>query len=218
MFYAQAKMLELPSITRIELGVDEAGRGPFAFDVCSAAVLMPHDYDPDDKLIKMINDSKKVTEKRRDVLAEYIKQKAVAYGIGVATVEEIDSHNILQATYMAMHRAINKAREMLSSKGMSLEHIMVDGNRFKPYDNIPHTCCIGGDAKHLNIAAASILAKTYRDKEISNIVSARPDLDEKYGFSKNKGYGTAKHMAGLKAHGPCEFHRKSYAPVRDCMK
>lgn len=217
-------MLELPSTKRIEVGVDEAGRGPLAFDVYSAAVVMPTSYDPDDKFVEMIKDSKKVTEKRRIMLTTYIEKTAIAYGIGTATVAEIDEYNILKATYMAMHRAIDRATEMLTAKGFCLDHIMVDGDKFKPYISkqaetwVPYTCCVDGDAKYLNIAAASILAKTHRDNAILQIVNERPDLDDKYGFLKNKGYGTAKHMIGLQTYGACEYHRRSYAPVQHSMR
>lgn len=212
-------MLDLPSLTRIEVAIDEAGRGPLAFDVCAAAVIMPSVYDEDDKFVKMIKDSKKVTEKNRRVLAEYIKSKAIAYGIGTASVEEIDQINILNATYLAMHRAL----ETIEKNGSAFDHILVDGDKFKPYISkakgtwVPYTCEVDGDARLLNIAAASILAKDHRDTQIINLMKQNPDIDEKYGFTKNKGYGTAVHMIGLDTYGVSNFHRKSFAPVKKCL-
>lgn len=213
-------MLELPSGTRIEVGVDEAGRGPLAFGVCAAAVVMPTSYlEEDNKLIEMIKDSKKVSPKRRTMLAMFIKEKAIAYGIGTATVEEIDDMNILNATYLAMHRAL----AIVESKGVIFDHIMVDGDKFKPYMSKqsqswkPYSCEVEGDAKFLNIAAASILAKTHRDDEIVDLMKIDPDTDEKYGFTKNKGYGTAMHITGLQTYGACQYHRKSFAPIKQLL-
>lgn len=205
--------------TLVEVGVDEAGRGPLAFDVVSAAVVMPTTFDPNDKYVNMIKDSKKLSAKKRDILAEYIKSTALAYGIGIATVDEIDKHNILNATYLAMHRAIDEV-----DKKLHIDLIKVDGDRFKAYLSktqgrwLQHECCVDGDSTHLNIAAASILAKTYRDHEIEAIVANEPELDNKYGFKKNKGYGTPQHMKGLAEHGICKYHRQSYAPVRNAIK
>lgn len=204
----------------VEVGVDEAGRGPLAFDVVSAAVIMPSEYDEDDEMVKQIKDSKKVSAKKREKLAEYIKHKAIAYGIGISTVDEIDTINILKATYKAMHRALD---QVYAKKPFDM--IRVDGNAFAAYippsDDaswVKFECVIDGDNNYLNIAAASILAKTYRDSVVKKLAEERPDLDEKYCFSKNMGYGTAKHMEGLRKHGPCEYHRKSYAPVQRYMK
>jgi ribonuclease HII len=216
-------MLEISTGTRIDAGVDEAGRGPLAFGVCAAAVVMPPTYGidiNDIKYLEMIKDSKKVTPKRRAMLAEFIKRVAVAYGIGTASADEIDQVNILNATYLAMHRALAE----VEAKGTRIEHISVDGDRFKPYmskitmDWVPFTCEVDGDARVLNIAAASILAKTHRDDEIVELMRAEPDIDDKYGFSKNKGYGTATHMTGLQTYGVCRFHRRSYAPVKNVLR
>lgn len=207
--------LAFPSQSQIEVGVDEAGRGPLAFDVVSAAVIMPSSYDEDDKHVLMIKDSKKLSPKKRDLLAEYIKSKAVAWGIGVASIQEINDLNILNATYLAMHRALDEVHTKVA-----FDHIHVDGDKFKPYFSktigtwIPHTAVVNGDESQLNIAAASILAKTTRDASIINLMKTHPDLDERYGFSKNKGYGTKTHMDALALYGPCQFHRMSFAPCR----
>ena len=216
-------MLDLSSAQRIEVGVDEAGRGPLAFDVVSAAVIMPHDIAPDDKMANMIKDSKKLSPKRRAQLSDYIKEKAVAYGIGIATVEEIDEHNILNATYMAMHRALDQV--WARGPHGQFEHILVDGDRFKPYATIGtrsdtwvmHQTIVDGDNTRLDIAAASILAKHAHDTMIDELVAAHPDgalWKERYGFDTNKGYGTAKHMTGIKTYGITPYHRKSFAPCR----
>lgn len=214
-------MLILPDADRVIVGVDEAGRGPLAFNVCAAAVILPFTFSEDEmKYIEMIKDSKKLTPKRRATLAEFIKKKAIAYGIGTASAEEIDIINILHATYLAMHRAL----EAIEVKGIRFDHIMVDGDKFKPYLSkqsmswTPFSCEVEGDAKYLNIAAASILAKTHRDDEIVELMKEHPDIDEKYGFTKNKGYGTAVHMTGLMTYGPCQFHRKSFAPVKRSLE
>lgn len=209
-------MLELPSNERLEVGVDEAGRGPLAFEVVSAAVVMPSKYNMVDDMVGLIKDSKKLGEKKRVTLCEYIKKTAIAYGIGIATVEEIDKHNILNATFIAMHRALDQVYEK-----KVFDHIMVDGDKFKPYipprlDSswLPYTCIVDGDDHMLNIAAASILAKEYRDNIVKQAVLNNPQLDERYGFKSNKGYGTKKHMQGLELYGACDYHRKSFAPVR----
>lgn len=219
-------MLLLPENGKIIIGVDEAGLGPLAFDVVAASTIMPWEYEADDKFVGQINDSKKITnEKKRNVIAEYIKNKAICYGIGTASIEEIDTVNVLQARFIAMHRAIDNLLDKydnIDHNKHDIDLILVDGDKFKPYTHsdsnggisIPHTCCIRGDATHLNIAAASILAKTYRDNMINDIVKLHPELDDKYGFLTNKGYGTVKHMTGLKLHGICEYHRKSYEPVK----
>lgn len=199
------------------VSVDETARGSLLGEVCAAAVIMPAEVTAaDDGMMGLIDDSKKLTAKRREALAEYIKSKAIAYGVGVASVDEIDSHNILQATYMAMHRAL----DVVYAK-VPFRHIEVDGNRFKPYSppggneaiGIDHECVIGGDAQRLGIAAASILAKVHRDAWIKQLCDDYPYLDERYRILSNKGYGTKDHMAGLKLHGPSEFHRQSFSPV-----
>ncbi len=219
-------MLLPPENNKIIIGVDEAGLGPLAFDVVAAATIMNFDYDSDDEFVDQINDSKKLKENKRNELANYIKDNAFAYGIGIATIEEIDRYNILQARFMAMHRAIDNLllviNERYNMTVNDIDLIQVDGDKFKPYFyndiNIPHECCIKGDAIYLNIASASILAKTFRDNMVDDIVKINPELDTKYGFSKNKGYGTVTHMNGLKQYGICDFHRKSYEPVKKIIK
>lgn len=215
------KMLEGPAVPiGFVASVDETARGTLVGEVCAAAVIMPREYDPDDKMVAMINDSKKLTPKRRKMLSDYIKEKAIAYGIGTATVKEIDQHNILQATFMAMHRALDIVYEK-----EKFTRVEVDGPNFKPYlppghdtEWIDHECVIDGDAQRLGIAAASIIAKVYRDEWIIKLCDDNPILDEYYGLKSNKGYGTKKHMEGLKNHGPSEFHRMSFAPVAAARK
>ena len=174
-------------------GVDEAGRGPLAGPVCAAAVILPHGIE-----IEGLNDSKKLSEKKREELFEIIIEQALSYGIAFASVEEIEEHNILAATHMAMNRAIEKLKPLP-------ELALIDGNQAK---GIEHNCCciVGGDAKCASIAAASILAKVTRDRLLL-------EYDEKYpqyGFAKHKGYGTKAHYAALTEFGPCEVHRQSF--------
>lgn len=209
-------MLDLPKDDSIfTASVDETARGTLVGDTCAAAVIMKRNYDKDDKFIHMITDSKKLTPNRRKLLAQYIKENAVAYGIGLASVEEIDKHNILQATFLAMHRALDETYAK-----QSFTKIEVDGTSFKPYippghdtEWLQHECVIDGDAQRLGIAAASIIAKVYRDEWIEKLCDEHPDLDEKYQLRSNKGYGTKAHMEGLKKYGPSIYHRMSFAPV-----
>ena len=208
-------MLKLPSTLYIEVGVDECGRGPLFGPVVAAACVLPTNLPQDDPLLPYIKDSKKLTEKKRNEVVKYIKEKALAYGIGEASVQEIDSLNILQANFRAMHRALDQVFEKVE-----FEHILVDGPHFKRYIKpntnppiiIQYTTIPQGDAQYMNIAAASILAKTYRDDLIIKMVNDDPSLD-KYGLKTNKGYGTKKHMDALKEHGATPHHRKSFAPV-----
>lgn len=211
--------MQLPSTEFIEVGVDEAGRGPLFGPVVAAAVIMPNSFAEDDTLYAKIKDSKKCSEKLRKQLKDYIKEKSVAFGIGVASVDEIDKLNILQANYLAMHRALDQVYSKVK-----FNRIMVDGPMFKPYlpheedsEWIQHMCVIDGDALHLNIAAASILAKTFRDEIIEDMCAKDSFLNEKYGLAKNKGYGTRQHMEGLKKFGPSEHHRKSFKPVQNLI-
>lgn len=175
-------------------GVDEAGRGPLAGPVCAAAVIL----DPDTE-ISGINDSKKLSEKKREALFDVITEKAVAYGIAFATVEEIEEHNILNATYLAMNRAI----EQLENKA---DFALIDGNRVPVGITVDCQTVVKGDAKSMSVAAASILAKVTRDRLLL-------EYDEKfpqYNFAKHKGYGTAEHMDAIRKFGPCEVHRPSF--------
>nr|WP_315036238.1 ribonuclease HII [uncultured Lachnoanaerobaculum sp.] len=174
-------------------GIDEAGRGPLAGPVVAAAVILPKDI-----FLPFLNDSKKVTEKRRDVLFDEIKQNAIAYGIGIASNTLIDEINILQATYEAMREAINELEKTPDVLLVDAVHI--------PDINIKQVGIIKGDAKSVNIAAASILAKVTRDRLMAEYDKIYPE----YGFASNKGYGTATHIAALKGIGPCAIHRKSF--------
>ena len=174
-------------------GVDEAGRGPLAGPVCAAAVILPRGL-----VIAGLNDSKKLSEKRREALYDEITEKALAYGIAFATVEEIEELNILGATFLAMNRAIGK----LSIKPALA---LIDGNRNKGIE-FPSRCVIGGDGKCADIAAASILAKVTRDRTMLKMAQKDPQ----YGFEKHKGYGTAAHYAAIREYGPSEIHRMSF--------
>lgn len=183
----------------IQVGVDEAGRGCMMGPVCAAAVIwdpsVPHEG---------INDSKKLSRKRRAALRTYIEERAIAFGVGFADVEEIDHVNILQATYRAMHRALDRILE----KGSSFDRVLVDGDRFPPYRFVVHNCIPGGDAKHVCIAAASILAKEYHDEWVMTKVPA--EVRERYDLANNRGYGTKTHMAALATHGLSASHRRTF--------
>ncbi len=186
----------------IEAGVDEAGRGCLAGPVVAAAVILPIDfYHP------LLNDSKQVKEKLREELSIIIKKEAIGWAIGWASAEEIDKINILQATYLAMHRAIAELK-------LTPQYLIIDGNRFKPYQNISHTTIIKGDGKYASIAAASILAKTTRDNFMREIHQKYPH----YKWNKNKGYGTLEHRLLMEKHGICELHRKSFKLKEKQMK
>lgn len=178
----------------IEAGCDEAGRGCLAGSVYAAAVILPPDYQNPD-----LNDSKKLTDKKRKALREQIERDAVAWAVGIVTPDEIDKINILNASILAMHRALDqlKARP---------EAVIVDGNRFKPYQNLPYTTIVKGDGKYLAIAAASILAKTYRDDYMDALAEEYPQYD----WKSNKGYPTKKHRAAIKEFGVTPYHRMSY--------
>jgi ribonuclease HII len=179
---------------RREAGLDEAGRGCYAGPVFAAAVILPVDFHH-----PLLNDSKQVSEKNRELLRPIIEQEAIAFAVASASVEEIDSINILQASYLAMHRAIAALKK-------KPEFLLIDGNRFKPYPKIQHTCVIKGDGKFASIAAASILAKTYRDEYMYRIHEEFPQ----YQWNRNKGYGTATHRKALEVNGLTPHHRKSF--------
>ena len=174
-------------------GVDEAGRGPLAGPVCAAAVILPAGL-----VIEGVNDSKKLTEKKREELFPVICEKALAYGIGWADEREIDEINILQATYRAMKRAVE-------SLPLTADYALIDGNRMPPLD-IPGTTIVKGDALSMSIAAASILAKVSRDRVMVQFSREYPQ----YGFEQHKGYGTAAHVQALREYGPCPLHRQSF--------
>lgn len=179
---------------KIEAGCDEAGRGCLAGPVVASAVVL--DYNND---IEALNDSKKLSEKKRNTLAIEIKEKAIFYGIGIVTPQEIDEINILNASFLAMHRAIDELSK-------SPEFLLIDGNRFNPYPNIKHECVIKGDAKIKAIAAASILAKTHRDYLMTEYDKEYPG----YGWQKNAGYPTKQHREAIKEIGVTPLHRKSF--------
>lgn len=174
-------------------GVDEAGRGPLAGPVCAAAVILPQNCE-----IQGLNDSKKLTEKKREALFDVICAAAVSYGIAFATVEEIEEYNILGATFMAMNRAIAKLNPVP-------ELALIDGNRNTGIQ-IPSRCVIGGDGKCADIAAASVLAKVTRDRYMLQMAELYPQ----YGFEKHKGYGTKAHYEAIRAYGPSPIHRPSF--------
>jgi len=197
---------------KIEVGLDEAGRGCLFGPVCVAAVIWPYE-DPllDDKEPPIIKDSKKMSEKKRLIVKDYIEKNAIAWSVQFVSHEEIDKMNILQATMKGMHMCIDDIRQRCT-----IDTILVDGNHFKIYTDenlecINHECVISGDNTYKSIAAASILAKTHRDNYIYQLVKERPDL-EKYGIKKHKGYGTKVHMEALKEHGPIVGHRRSFKP------
>lgn len=178
----------------LEAGCDEAGRGCLAGSVFAAAVILPRDYEN-----AALNDSKKLTAKKRYALREQIERDAQAWAVGEVKPEEIDKVNILHASFLAMHRAIAQLQ-------VAPEALIIDGNRFDPYPGLPHTCIVKGDGKYLSIAAASILAKTYRDDYMDALARECPYYD----WEHNKGYPTAKHYAGLEAHGPSVYHRRTF--------
>ncbi|GHE46374.1 ribonuclease HII [Sphingobacterium griseoflavum] len=186
----------------IEAGCDEAGRGCLAGPVFAAAVIFPTGYcNP------LLNDSKQLSEKKRMTLRPIIEQEALAFAVASVSAEEIDSINILNASYLAMHRAL----DLLETPAA---YIIVDGNRFKPYNNIPHTCIVKGDGKYLSIAAASILAKTYRDEYMNKLASDFPHYD----WLSNKGYPTIKHRNAVLQLGPTPHHRKTFRVSKPQLK
>lgn len=204
--------LQLPSCNVIEVGVDEVGRGCLFGDVVAAAVILPTTF-PDDTW-QQIKDSKKLSKKKREELEVYIQKHAIAFAIGSASSEEIDQMNILQATMCAMHRACDALWEKHPFSGGKL---MVDGNYFKPYAQVSHELVKGGDNKVLSIAAASILAKTFRDRQIANILQDNPEYNV-YGLATNMGYGTKAHMAAISKHGLTPYHRRSFRCGDEKMK
>lgn len=183
----------------VEAGCDEAGRGCLAGSVYAAAVIFPADYENEE-----LNDSKQMSASKRYALREVIKRDALAWAIGVVTPEEIDKINILNASFLAMHRALDQLK-------LRPEGIIVDGNRFKPYQQLPYTCIVKGDGKYLSIAAASILAKTYRDDYMDQLAEEYPQYD----WKSNKGYPTRKHREAIRQYGITPYHRKSYNLLGD---
>ena len=187
-----------------EAGCDEAGRGCLAGPVVAAAVVLPAGYDNG-----LLDDSKKLSPSRREMLRAELENDAVSWAVGVVSSNEIDEINILNASVLAMHRALGQLR-------VTPGHILVDGNRFKDYDGIPYTCIVKGDALYMSIAAASIIAKTYRDRLMGKLHAEFPA----YGWEKNKGYPTRLHAEAIRINGLCEHHRRSFRikPVQSKIK
>lgn len=183
----------------VEAGCDEAGRGCLAGSVYAAAVILPPDYEND-----LLNDSKKLTAKKRYALREVIQRDALAWAVGTVTPEEIDKINILNASFLAMHRALDQL-------SLHPEAVIVDGNRFKPYQDLPFTTIVKGDGKYLSIAAASVLAKTYRDDYMLSLAKEYPQYD----WQSNMGYPTKKHRQAIRDYGITPYHRKSYNLLGD---
>ncbi len=183
----------------IEAGCDEAGRGCLAGAVYAAAVILPPDFRNE-----LLNDSKQLTERQRYDLRPVIQREALAWAVGVVSPQEIDEINILNASFLAMHRAVDALK-------VRPQHLLIDGNRFRPYSGIPHTTVVKGDGKYLSIAAASVLAKTYRDDYMLRLHAEYPD----YGWDRNKGYPTREHRAAIALHGTTPYHRRSFNLLGD---
>ncbi|WP_353722645.1 ribonuclease HII [Dyadobacter sp. 676] len=183
----------------VEAGLDEVGRGCLAGPVVAAAVILPRDYKH-----SFLNDSKQLTRAQRLELEKEIIRESISWAVAEVDNLEIDRINILKASFLAMHRAVDKLR-------VRPEHLLVDGNRFTPYPMIPHTCIIKGDAHYLSIAAASVLAKNYRDELMANLSRQFPH----YGWEHNVGYPTIHHRKAIMLHGPCSYHRMSFKLIRE---
>ena len=186
----------------IECGTDEAGRGCLVGPVTAAAVILPSDFKH-----PFLTDSKQLSEKKRLLLKEIIETEAISYGVSHVMMDEIDQVNILNASILGMHRAIDCLSHMP-------QFIAIDGNKFKPYQKIPYECVIKGDGKYLHIAAASILAKTYRDEFMAKLHDKYP----LYNWKQNKGYPTLEHREALKKYGPTPYHRKSFRLLPQQLK
>jgi len=186
----------------IEVGTDEAGRGCLAGPVVAAAVILPTDFEH-----PLLNDSKQLTESQRELLRPFIEENALAFGVAFISEVIIDKINILQASILGMHKSIEKL-------SITPEHIIVDGNKFKSYKNIQHTTVIKGDAKFMSIAAASVLAKTYRDEFMQKIDLEFPDYD----WKKNKGYPTKQHRNAIQEFGVTKYHRKTFKLLPEQLK
>ncbi len=192
-------MLSFFNLNLSVAGTDEAGRGCLAGPVTAAAIILPKSFDN-----KLINDSKILNLATRNSLKACLEEEAVCYGVAHVFMEEIDKINILNASILAMHRALEKLNR-------TPNHIIVDGNRFKPFKDIPHECIIKGDGKYMSIAAASILAKTYRDAYMEKIHEEFP----MYNWKQNKGYPTREHRAAIEKYGATAYHRKSFKLLPD---
>lgn len=189
-------------------GFDEAGRGPWCGPVVAACVCWPN-FEMPDELAKAINDSKKLTAKKREALYPKIMASNAIVGVGQASAEEIDEMNILQASFLAMYRALEQVR----AKGVKPEFGLIDGNRLPKWD-MPCQAVVGGDGKSLSIGAASIIAKVTRDRLMADLANEFPQ----YGWERNAGYGTAEHIKALQEYGPTIHHRKSYAPIKKILE
>ena len=201
----------------LEVGIDEAGRGCLFGPVCIGAVILK---DSDDPLMNEIKDSKKLSEKKKNILFDFIKNNSIAYSVQFMNHEEIDKDNILQTTLNGMHKCLDEIDEKVN-----IENILVDGNHFPPYFSskqdkfLKHNCIINGDNEYLNIAAASILAKVSRDNYIKDLCE-KNEIYNKYHLAKNKGYGTKQHLDAIKEFGITDLHRKTFAPCKNqrCLK
>ena len=195
----------------LEVGIDEAGRGCLFGPVCIGAVILK---DSDDPLMNEIKDSKKLSEKKKNILFDFIKNNSIAYSVQFMNHEEIDKDNILQTTLNGMHKCLDEIDEKVN-----IENILVDGNHFPPYFSskqdkfLKHNCIINGDNEYLNIAAASILAKVSRDNYIKDLCE-KNEIYNKYHLAKNKGYGTKQHLDAIKEFGITDLHRKTFAPCK----
>ncbi|MEI7501858.1 MAG: ribonuclease HII [Paludibacter sp.] len=198
----KVKLLANFSSYALECGCDEAGRGCLAGPVVAAAVILPLDFD-----CPLLNDSKQLTENERDLLRPIIEREALAWAVAEVDNVEIDQINILNASILAMHRAMDKL-------SIRPEFIIVDGNKFKPYKDIPHQTIVKGDSKYLSIAAASVLAKTHRDELMQQLHNEFPDFD----WNKNKAYPTIKHREAIRQNGTTPYHRMSYDLLGDVKK
>jgi ribonuclease HII len=183
-------------------GLDEAGRGPLAGPVVAGAVILPKDFHH-----PLLNDSKKLSEKQRDLLRPIIEKEAIDWAVAVVSHQKIDEINILQSSFLAMHRCVDQLK-------IKPELLLIDGNRFKPYDGIAHLCMIKGDGRYLSIAAASILAKTHRDEIMYQLHKEYPV----YGWIKNKGYPTKSHREAIVKNGLSPYHRKSFRQLPEQLK
>lgn len=194
LIFVKQMLLPFFQITHLEAGLDEAGRGCYAGPVFAAAVILPADFHH-----PLLNDSKQLKEHQRDLLRPIIEKESLAFAVASIDNDEIDLINILQASYKAMHLAID---QLTTKPGL----LLIDGNRFKEHASIPHECIIKGDGKYTSIAAASILAKTYRDDYMQKLHEEFPQ----YGWNQNKAYGTAFHRNAIENFGICKYHRKSF--------
>lgn len=197
-----AKLLPFFKAGVLEAGCDEAGRGCLSGPVVAAAVILPESFDH-----TLLNDSKQLTEKQRELLRPIIENEALAWAVGMVSNTEVDEINILNASFLAMHRAIDQLK-------IKPEHLIIDGNRFKPYTDIPHQCIVKGDAKYRSIAAASVLAKTWRDELMLKLHNEFPE----YCWSKNKGYPTKDHRLAISKWGSTPYHRKTFRLLPDAVE